>query len=210
MLALLGLEWDDSLGLSDILVGGGTLALAVFTYRLGRVTVALDERTAARERKRREREVRGAARLIYGEMDITQASLSAASERLQWTALYLTPHGAWDRDGALIVETMAQDEAAALIDFFSSLREWELMSSGSEQTHFQFIHLAGQEAESLATLVGLLKDARRHLQNLAYPDARELEPDPDSFLAWRRERRAERRARVGRWVQHPWRSVRRR
>jgi hypothetical protein len=49
-LAFLGLEWNDSLSISDILVGGGTILLALFTYKLANVTVALDERNAARAR----------------------------------------------------------------------------------------------------------------------------------------------------------------
>src|SRR5204863_8764676 len=72
---MLGLEINDSLSAGEIIVGVGTLALAGFTWHLASDTNALDERNAARERKRRERQVRGIARLVNGELSIIDSSL---------------------------------------------------------------------------------------------------------------------------------------
>lgn len=194
----LAVEWNDSLSLGEGIVGAGTLALAWFTYRLARATYALDERNAARERKRRERQVRGVARLVDAELAVTAESLADAQAPARWSVLFLTPHGAWDRDGALIAETLPQDEAEALIDFMSHLTAWETMASrSSREVRFGIVPLGSAQQEELADLIARLNGARPYLQKLAYPDARDLERDPDSYLAWQRERR---RKWLGKWV----------
>jgi hypothetical protein len=117
------ISWTLTFG--DVIVGVGTLLLALFTWRLARVTAGLDERNAARERKRDERRVRGIARLVGGELSVVQGSLRWAGDEKAWRPFWPTPHGAWDRDGAVVAETPPQDEAEAIILFVSKLVVWE-------------------------------------------------------------------------------------
>jgi len=182
---------SGSLTVGDTIVGAGTLLLAMFTWKLGRATYALDERNAARERKRHERQVRGVVRLILGELSIVQISLEEALKEKIWRSFYSTPHGAWDRDGAFLAEVLPEDEAETIIGFISKLTSWEAMIAQvrTGDPKLQGIRLGQPEQEILAEMSAMLSDARRDLRRLAYPDARELEPDADGLLAYKRERR---------------------
>ncbi len=60
----IAVKWANELSIGDAIVGTGTLLLAFFTWRLARASYALDKRTTAREQERREREIRGVARLV--------------------------------------------------------------------------------------------------------------------------------------------------
>ena len=91
---------------AELAVAVATAALATFTWKLARATYRLDERVAGRERKRHERAVRGVARLVDGELRVVQASVKTALESNQWLWNLPTPHHAWDRDAALIVQTV--------------------------------------------------------------------------------------------------------
>lgn len=188
--------WEDSLSVGDAIVGAGALLLAGFTYRLGRATYALDDRNAARARMQRERAVRGVARLVDGELGVTQASITAALGGREWHRFYVTPHGAWDRDGALIAEWLPEDEAEALIEFFARLTAWERLV-GLRQTVMNRFQL-GEEQVVVSDLSARLEAARGYLRPVAYPDARDLERDPDGYPIYRRGRRRRRTAEVRR------------
>jgi hypothetical protein len=187
----LAIKWVDSLTLGDSIVGAGTLLLALFTYRLGRATYALDTRVATRERQRREREVRGAARLVDGELFVIGATLSHATEMQRWLLMMPTPRGAWDRDGALIAETLPEDEVQAIVTFFSSLTAWEsvVRTYREENPVADAFPFEETERSVLANLSARLVEARKHVVALAYPDARDFPIDLDDYLAYRRERR---------------------
>jgi hypothetical protein len=186
--------FSSSLTLGDLIVGAGTMLLAVFTWKLGRATYALDERNAARERKRRERQVRGVARLIFGELGMVKVSLAEALEETAWRFFYASPHGAWDREGAVVAETLPEDEAEALIAFMSKLTAWEeiVAQARAGNPKLQSLRLGQEEQEAVAGMSTVLSDVQRYLRTLAYPDARDLEPDPDGLLAYKKERRAAR------------------
>jgi hypothetical protein len=192
------IEISDDLTGGDVIVGLGTLLLAVFTWRLARATYMLDERNAARERKRREREVRGVARVVLGEVEVVETSARQAVAEREWHWVYPIPHGAWDRDGALIAQAIAEDEASTLVRTFSKLTSWELVLSTvhEDDPALAGIEVGSEQAEVLADLLAEISDAKRSLHTLAYPDARDLEPDPDDFLAYRRARRRARWDRV--------------
>ena len=85
--------------LGEVLVFVGAIAAAFYTRRLAAATYELDRRTAARERKRRERQIRGVARLVHGELEFSTESIERAVETAEWTVTFPTPHGAWDREG---------------------------------------------------------------------------------------------------------------
>jgi hypothetical protein len=51
------------------------------------------------------------------------------------------------------------------------------------------VRLDQAEQEAVAELLALHADARRFLKPLAYPDARDLPPDPDTLRAYTRKRR---------------------
>ncbi|HUA10505.1 MAG TPA: hypothetical protein VMA83_00705 [Solirubrobacteraceae bacterium] len=186
MLAL----WVDSISIGEALVAGGTIALAVgtaalawFTYGLGAETVAIDARNAARARKRREREVRGVARVVTGELGVVEITVVEALKAGSWDRSYPTPHGAWDRDGAVIAEAVAEDDAQRIITFIAQLTAWESYVAGAARRDTSTFVFNEMEKEAVGQLIAFLKDARAALKPVAYPDARELEPDPDALLA---------------------------
>src|SRR6202035_106911 len=163
------LSISGTLTLGDLLVGVGTMLLAWFTWRLARATYALDERGAARERKRHERRVRGVARLVLGELAVVQTSIGQAIGADKWYWIYPLPHGAWDRDGALIVETVPEDEAVALIQMYARLDAWETIT---EWAHRKFpragsLSLHSEHKSILGELQGLISDSNRYLRKLA-------------------------------------------
>lgn len=185
--------WDPSLSAGDVIVGAGTLALAGFTWRLGKDTVDLDERSAARERFRSERDIRGVARLVDGELSVCEVSVSQALEDGEWHRVLPTPHRAWDRDGTVLARGLAEDDVGNLIDTFSRVSAWEQMMALSMSTQGSVPLSAGQ-LEALGELQVFLRATREVLRPRAYPDAREIEADPDWELSYRKRRREQRRA----------------
>jgi hypothetical protein len=181
---LLTIKLVDSLTLGDVLVGGGTLMLAAVTYRLARATYTLDARVADRERQRREREVRGIARLIEGELLGVGSSVGLAIEDKKWHLFYATPHRAWDRDGAAVVAALPQDEAWILIATFGRLFEWEQVCNSihEDRPAVRTLTLDGQDVGTLEAIATGTEAARQVLRRLAYPGgvkdaiARETEP----------------------------------
>lgn len=127
------------------------------------------------------------------ELKIVETSVESALQDGTWWYFFPTPRGAWDRDGALIAETVAQDVAQDLIDVFSHLTAWQSVLAsrrgrGSDEPMVEF----GSGSDVGAVLVDLvprITQARRHLAGLAYPDARDLEPDPDIEPPQRLKRR---------------------
>jgi hypothetical protein len=179
--AFLDVHVSGSLTLGDIVVGIGTLAVAIYTARLARATYRLDDRSAARERKRREREVRGAARLIDAELDVLHDTLEDGFTNVHYQIASSLPHDAWDRSGRLLVETLPEDEALDLISVFADilrLERWIDVSRASSPAAAS-IALSDDQKQQFQMIVAKVHQARHHLRPLAYPDARDLEPDPD-------------------------------
>jgi hypothetical protein len=173
----------------DAIVGGGTLLLALFTFALAKGTYALDDRTAARARKQREREVRGVAILVDGELAQMQLSLSRGHEEGKWQWFFPLPHRAWDRDGALIVETLPEREGLALIEVQAKVAALERLLAEKRAT----LPLESEEADVepstrdvLAELLSEVEGSRGYLRKLAYPATRA--PDPDD-PGWRPPKR---------------------
>jgi hypothetical protein len=166
-LADVHLSGDISLG--DLLVAVGTFLLAVFTGYLAWVTSRLDKRTVEREGVGRERRVRGVARLIDGELETIQRTVEHAKGNDSLPGVMT--HATWDRDGALIVETLPLNEASELIRAFEKLKVWEnvitqLRTAGPAGTP---IPLASA-SEDLADLLKAVERARANLHPLAYPN----------------------------------------
>lgn len=173
-------EHDDP---GEAAVAVGTGLLAIFTWWLANGTYKLDKRTAARERKRQERRVRGVARLVDGELNVVEENFEHAFEVDRWEFGWTIPRGAWDSSGALIAETVAEDEALALTRLFAELGRWDTAMGGMAARHPDQqsvpIQRSPRIAERATTILAGVKDVRRDLRKLAYPDARDLEPDPD-------------------------------
>lgn len=113
VLATVDVDLSGGLTSGDLLVGIGTLGLAWYTAQLASVTYLLDKRNAARERFRHDRRVRGVGRLVEKELEGVQRNVQAALDGGGWPAWYATPHGAWDRDGAIIAETVSGEVATS-------------------------------------------------------------------------------------------------
>jgi hypothetical protein len=177
---------EDTLNLGDLLVGVGTLALAGFTYRLARVTRSLDTRVAEREQRRRERRLRGVARLMAAELTPLAASIEMAIDTREWQLYWDTTHPAWDRDAGVIVEALDRKQAGQLIGFFSHLsvmkEGWaalrvNLGATGGEP-------LTEQKKEGLTELKGELATAQEILWRLGYLGEHSAVPQssPGNFL----------------------------
>jgi hypothetical protein len=184
VLAAIDIDLSGGLTLGDLIVGVGTLALAWFTWRLASATYSLDERNAARERERRERQVRGIARLIDGELELVQNSVERAIGGGAWWRFFPIPHGAWDRDGALIAETLQHVEALEVINTFARLATWESGLAELQQKEDPVpIEPESSRHGILSDLVKQVGRARVDLMPLAYPKE---PPSPRSQFTERR------------------------
>jgi hypothetical protein len=168
-----GIHLSGDISLGDLLVAVGTFLLAVFTGYLALATSRLDKRTAEREGLRQERRIRGVARLMDGELETIQRTLEHAkgSDSLPG----MMTHATWDRDGALIVETLALNEAIELIRAFEKLKVWENVitqhrTAGPAGTPIPL----GAAGDNFADLLKAVERARANLHTLAYADRRSL------------------------------------
>jgi hypothetical protein len=163
---------SGSLTLGDLIVGAGTLLLAIFTGLLARETRTLDRETATRERQRQERQVRGVAVLVDGELSFVIGTIRGIINKRKYEFFLPMPRGAWDRDGALLVEALTGTQAVDLVVAYARLSGWQaniaeqrrLMPGASEMNvPSEVINVA------LLDLYESLNVARRHVFALAYP-----------------------------------------
>jgi len=169
---LAGVRLSGDISLGDLLVAVGTFLLAVFTAYLAWVTSRLDKRTAEREGLRQERRVRGVARIMDGELETIQRTIEQAQGSGSLLVIAKMPHAAWDRDGALIAETLPLNGAKELISAFEKLRVWEnvlaqLRGAGPAGSSLPLNAEAGSD---LADLLKAVERARSNLHELAYPN----------------------------------------
>lgn len=170
-MVLAGVHLSGDISLGDLLVAVGTFLLAVFTACLAWVTSRLDKRTAEREERRQERRVRGVARIMDGELETIQRTIEQAQGNGSLLVAAGLPHAAWDRDGALITETLPLNGAKELIRAFEKLRVWEnvlaqLRGAGPAGSSLPLNSEAGSD---LADLLKAVERARANLHELAYP-----------------------------------------
>jgi hypothetical protein len=200
MLALAHIDIDvgGTISLGELAVALGTGVLAFFTWRLARATFRLDQRTAARERERQEERVRGVARLVDGELNVVQANFEQAIRDGRWTFGWPTPHGAWDRSGALIAETVPEVEALALTLLFTRLGRWETAVANVHASHPRrkdFPIKGGPIGAGMATkILQETWDVRRDLQKLA---GYQLDGTPPKRKRWTGVRAVWERLKVG-------------
>jgi hypothetical protein len=169
---LAGVHLSDDISLGDLLVAVGTFLLAVFTAYLAWVTSRLDKRTAEREERRQERRVRGVARIMDGELETIQRTIEQAQGSGSLLVAAGLPHAAWNRDGALIAETLPLNGATEVIRAFEKLKAWEnvlnqLRGAGPAGTSLPLNAEAGSD---LADLLKAVERARANLHELAYPN----------------------------------------
>lgn len=83
------------------------------------------------------------------------------------------PHAAWDRDGALIAETLPLGEALEIIRAFEKLKAWEkvLAHLGASLPIGASLPVdrAAEAGTDLADLLKAVERARVNLHALAYP-----------------------------------------
>lgn len=189
VLATVDVDLSGGLTSGDLLVGIGTLGLAWYTAQLAYATYLLDKRNAARERFRRDRQLRGIARLVEKELKVVHHNAKAALADGAWPAWYATPHGAWDRDGAVIAEAVSEDVAESLVVAFSYVGEWKAIVTQYFLLHPEKSRMPNDEGSNEAMLRELLDEIDPALQKLrgadALPSGAE-DPDPDQLLAQRR------------------------
>lgn len=74
---------------------------------------------------------------------------------------------------------------------YARLSAWVTVATWAHQQYpnANSLSLHPEHKFSLSEMLALMSDASRYLRKLAYPDARDLEPNPDSLLNYKRERR---------------------
>ena len=118
-----------------------------------------------------------------------------AHEEQEWQWFFPLSHGAWDRDGGVIVESLPENEAFLLIEAHGKvvgLERLVALAQAKAPPGSESAKIEPSVSEVLVPLSALIAEAKRYLHRLAYPDARETEADPDDELAWRRARRRKR------------------
>jgi hypothetical protein len=176
---------DGTLTLGELIKYLVTLIVGASTWKHMRARYVLAQDNAAWERKRHKREVQGVARLALAELAIIDTNLERALAEDRWRWFYPLPRHAWEHDGALIVGSLSENEAATLIEMYVRLNDWEMIAAGAHQQHPNAVSLSlNPEHESiLGELRDLISDASRYLRELAYPNAYER----DRRLAHERE-----------------------
>ena len=175
----------------DLLVGLGTLLLAFFTWRLARATYALDRRTTTREQERQERQVRGIARLVDGELAVVWSTIQSVIDTGEYRFYLPMPRGAWDRDGGVIAEAVTDEDAALLVTAFGRLSGWQETTTEIRRlTPDPATEVPDEVLRALPDLLLAVAEARQLLNALAY---RKPAQEP-SHSRWR-------------WVM-PWRWTR--
>jgi hypothetical protein len=177
------IEIVETLTLGDAIVGAGTLLLALFTWRLGRATFALDKRTAKREEARHAREVRGIARLVDGDLATTNAMLRSAIEDQAWRWTYKLPRRIWERHGAPLADALSDDAASDLAVTFGRLLAWEQATTLAQENYpaMNSIPIPPGQLETLVALQASVTEARVSLRVIAY-GGRDVPPDSRRWL----------------------------
>lgn len=172
LLAFLGLHFDGHFSVGDVLVFIGAVAAAWYTARLGHIAVDIDQKTVDRDEDRRQRNVRGIARVVDGDLGVVAKTLQTViDDNGAWSFGASLEHGTWRRDGAVLVETLPEAEARALVEVFARI--------GAIQTIIDYYGRRAKadiqrlEKDGLATIqdiVDAIEKARVLLRPVAYPD----------------------------------------
>ncbi len=168
------LHITGGLSLGDLAVALGTGALALFTYMLAKTTSDLDKKRVAREEEAHKREIRGICRLLDGELEIVQRSVESAVGERHWDVTSRTPHGAWDRNAALLLSELSMDQGLRFTSFFSILTDWEAFVARYRETNPAGALIPinppadGSGDDALTRLRRDLSGVRRDLQQRAY------------------------------------------
>jgi hypothetical protein len=191
---------SHSMTAGEFAVAIGTIILAIFAAAsvvVGAASVresrAIDELNARRAAYHRSRGVRGVARLVLSEIRAIQNNAQTAIKQASWPASLPMPHPAWDAAGAILMETLPEDEAQGLADLFERVRAWESLIAVARQ---QYPTLASYglaanlpavniTAEPLTQIEAFCRKYEPPVQRLAYPDARDVPSDPDQERVWR-------------------------
>jgi hypothetical protein len=163
--------FNETLTFDELIKGLGTLLVVASTWKHVRARYALARYNIARERKRHECQVRGVARLVLGELAAINTSIERALAEDRWHWFYPLPRNAWERDGALIAESLSDDEAAALIKIYTHLDNWKTITAQAHQEHPDVgsLSLHPEHKAILGELRDLISDASWYLRKLGYP-----------------------------------------
>ena len=159
VLVRVDVDLSGDLTSGDLLVGIGTLGLAWYTAQLAYATYKLDKR-------RHDRQVRGVARLVEKELDVVRRNARDAVREGAWPAWYATPHGAWDRDGAIIADTVSGKVAESLVVAFSYVGEWEMVVTRHFLLHPAEKEMSNDEESNKKMLCQLLNKIDHALDEL--------------------------------------------
>jgi hypothetical protein len=174
------MSWEVILGG----VVGAAVAGGIGTYTATRI----DRLSAQRDRRGRQDQERAVARLISSELRSGYEAAEAALAKGQWP-LWWQPlrSDAWDRHGHMLASRVAQDVFDQLSRTYGQLGDWQNRVSQylAQFSAASSMNLGGdlpeerESAEILSLLRPELEASYRELQPIAFPDGRDIEPDPD-------------------------------
>jgi len=195
-----------------IAVAVGTLVLAVAALWSARAAMNIDRKNAERQRWRDERHERAVARLVWGELLAAQEAAARAMDEGQWPYWETMSRESWNRNGAGIAAALDQD------DFWQVAHTYDLMAGWQDRVDRHASEFPGSPGGSVAALglngsiereqlagealaetnANLLESLKR-VHPLAFPDGRDVPPNPDERppwwkIAWWRWRRGRREA----------------
>lgn len=177
-----GFRLSTEVTYGDLLVGVGTLALAVFTAALAFETFGLDERTALRDKERHDREVLGVARLLVAELDVINDTLAVIGKERSWPVDAALPRSAWSRSAELLLTEVTAADGFTLVDFFAELDGWAVWAGRALTRHPDLNEIPLFTNQSLDRALELNDRARKIARALADPES----PPPALRRLWYR------------------------
>ena len=174
------MSWEVILGG----VVGASVAGGIGTYTAMRI----DRLSAQRDRRRAQEQERAVARLMSSELHSAHKAAEAAIAQGQWP-LWRGPMSsdAWDRHAHLLASRVSQDVFDQLARTYGQMSDWQNRASLWLAQYPAALSMdlnveqqrERDSAEILTQLRKNLEASHRELQPIAFPDGRDIEPDPD-------------------------------
>jgi hypothetical protein len=180
-----------------VLVAVGTLVLAVAALWSARAAININRRNGERQRWRDERQERAAARLVWGELLAAQEAAARAMDEGEWPLWETMSRASWDRNGHRIAAALTED------DFWQVVHTYDLVSGWQDRVDRHASEFPGAPggavaamdirgslereraaAEAIGEANANLLESLKRLKSVAFPDGREIPPNPDERSPW--------------------------
>jgi hypothetical protein len=115
---------------------------------------------------------------VDSELGVMDKSVKTGHETQKWQWFFPLPHGAWDREGALIAEALTPNAMTVLTELLGNVVGLERLLAvqrANAGPDSEEAGLAQNVVDLLLRLSAEITAARRFLRPLAYPNARDLD-----------------------------------